>query len=77
MAHYETSQSYSTSERVLTRLGHLLERAAARLAHYRIYRNTLDELRALSDRDLNDLGFSRYMLKDVALETADKKVPLH
>lgn len=76
MAHYEASQSYSTSERILTQLGHLLERAAARHAHYRIYRNSLSELRTLSDRDLNDLGLSRCSLKDVARTAADNKVPL-
>ncbi len=35
-------------------------------ADYRLYRETLVELRALSDRDLADLGISRHALTDIA-----------
>lgn len=35
-----------------------------------IYRATFDELSALSDRDLSDLGFSRFQIPTVAHEAA-------
>ena len=37
---------------------------------YRVYRQTLTELRALSARELNDLGLNQSMLKSIALEAA-------
>lgn len=39
-------------------------------AEYRLYRATLTELRALSRRDLVDLGISAYDLKRIAREAA-------
>lgn len=45
---------------------------AARLARHRLYRATRDELGALSDRDLADLGLHRAMIDDVAREAARK-----
>lgn len=76
MAYYSETTSYSFSERLLVGGARLLERAAARHAHHRIYSDTLAELRRLTDRDLADLGLSRCMLKQLARETADKKVAL-
>ncbi len=43
---------------------------ADRVARYRLYRQTHDELAALSDRDLSDLGLSRADIADVATEAA-------
>ena len=40
-----------------------------RIADYRRYRRTLEELRALSDRDLADLQLSRFSIKAVAWES--------
>lgn len=40
------------------------------LAKRKVYRATLSELSALSDRDLNDLGISRSNIKRLALEAA-------
>lgn len=37
---------------------------------HRVYRQTLNELQALSDRELADLGLSRSALRSVALEAA-------
>ena len=37
---------------------------------YRVYRQTLAELQALSPRELNDLGLNYSMLQSVALEAA-------
>ena len=44
-------------------------RLKKRDADYRLYRRTLNELRALDTRDLNDLGLSRFGLKAVAWES--------
>lgn len=44
----------------------LMERAA----QHKMYRTTFDELNALSDRDLTDLGLNRSMIKGVALESS-------
>lgn len=43
---------------------------ADRLARHRLYRITRDELGALSDRDLADLGLHRGMIEDVARDAA-------
>lgn len=40
-----------------------------RFADYRRYRQTLAELSALSDRDLEDLKLSRFTIKSVAWES--------
>ena len=42
----------------------------ARYAQYRVYRTTLNELQALSDRDLADLGLNRANIQSVAHEAA-------
>ena len=47
----------------------LWARLGKRLADYRLYRQTLDELDALSDRELADLGLSRLQVRDVAYES--------
>jgi uncharacterized protein YjiS (DUF1127 family) len=41
-----------------------------RMAKYKMYRATLDELARLDDRDLSDLGISRSMIKGIATEAA-------
>lgn len=42
----------------------------ARYARYRVYRQTLSELSELSDRELNDLGLNRSMIRACAQEAA-------
>lgn len=76
MAFYTTTSPSSLTERLLARTSYVLDRAAKRLAHHRVYSETLAELRGLSDHDLNDLGLNRTMLKRLALEAADSKVTL-
>lgn len=39
------------------------------LADFRLYRTTLDELNALSDRELADLGLSRLAIREVAYQS--------
>lgn len=46
--------------------GSWIERIRKSIFDYRLYRKTLEELDSLSDRELNDLGLSRIVLKDVA-----------
>lgn len=37
---------------------------------YRIYKQTVKELSAMTDRDLRDIGLSRYEIEDLAYEAA-------
>ncbi|WP_223274754.1 DUF1127 domain-containing protein [Tateyamaria sp. syn59] len=48
----------------------VFEAAAERRAKQRVYRTTLNELNALSNRELADLGLHRSELKRVAWESA-------
>jgi len=43
---------------------------AERIARYRTYRTTLNELQTLSDRDLSDLGISRGEMRSIAYRAA-------
>lgn len=47
----------------------LLARIGKALADYRLYLATIEELRQLSDRDLNDLGLHRSSIRDIAHES--------
>lgn len=70
--------AYATSSRAVG-FG-LRDRVAAMVRVYnegaarrRVYRQTLAELAALSDRDLADLGIHRAQIRRVALEAANAK----
>ena len=52
------------------RVGGFLAGVSQRFAQYRTYRRTLDELEALTDRELADLGVSRQLLSAVAYRAA-------
>lgn len=52
------------------RLSELLADLREGLARRRVYRQTQDELRALSDRELADLGICRSMITRIAIEAA-------
>lgn len=56
--------------RETSRFGALLARLQHRWAAYRTYRRTLGELETLTDRELNDIGLSRWDIRRVARETA-------
>lgn len=43
---------------------------AERARKYRIYRETFNELNALSNRELADLGLSRSMIRRLAIEAS-------
>ncbi|TPE50796.1 DUF1127 domain-containing protein [Amaricoccus solimangrovi] len=50
--------------------GHGLFSAIARaVADYRLFLRTLTELRALNDRELRDLGISRYSIREIAYDS--------
>ena len=51
-------------------LSSVIDAVTGRFAKYRTYRQTVNELSALSDRALADLGLSRSMIQSVARETA-------
>nr|WP_267140380.1 DUF1127 domain-containing protein [Anianabacter salinae] len=42
----------------------------ARWESYKVYRRTVSELAALSDRELNDLGLHRSSIRGIAYEAA-------
>ncbi|RMH42256.1 MAG: DUF1127 domain-containing protein [Alphaproteobacteria bacterium] len=52
------------------RAGALFRAAAEAYRRHRLYRQTLNELASLSDRELNDLGLSRAMIRGIAYEAA-------
>ncbi len=51
--------------------GTFVEAAKTRFARYRLYRQTVHELSSLSNRELNDLGLSRAMIRGIARQAAD------
>lgn len=55
------------------RLATLMQSYQAGAARRRVYRQTIAELSALSDRDLADLGLHRALIRRVALEAANAK----
>ena len=75
MTYYTDIKAPSMTEKALAWAAQQLEQAAVLHARHRIYRESLGEMRALSERELEDLGLSRYMLKDVAMQAALKQMP--
>ncbi|QBF31237.1 DUF1127 domain-containing protein [Thalassococcus sp. S3] len=53
-----------------TRLSHWLDHVRSLFLRRKLYRETLNELSSLSNRDLADLGLNRSMLKRVAWQAA-------
>ena len=46
---------------------------ADRIAKNKTYRSTYNELQALTDRDLADLGIARSMINRIAIEASETK----
>ncbi len=69
--------AYATETRTGLSLGQRIAYIRATLAdsvaRNKVYRTTLNELSALTDRDLADLGISRSAIKSIALEAARSK----
>jgi uncharacterized protein YjiS (DUF1127 family) len=76
MAYYIETQTHSLAERLFATVAAVAQRAARKHARMRIYKDTLEELRALNDRELTEIGFNRSMLEDIAWEAATTKVPV-
>ncbi|WP_435258199.1 DUF1127 domain-containing protein [Thioclava sp. FR2] len=68
MAYVNTSRTASFG--LVDRAVLVLKSAREALERRRVYRQTLTELRSLSNRDLADLGIHRSMITRVALEAA-------
>lgn len=52
------------------RTGVFFKAIGLRLEQYKVYRNTCNELNALTDRELSDLGINRSMIQSIATEAA-------
>ncbi len=63
---YASTQGRSLASTLEADLGTAIGRARNAWMQYRSYRRTLAELRELSDRDLNDLNFTRGDLSAIA-----------
>jgi uncharacterized protein YjiS (DUF1127 family) len=73
----EKNMAYVSSNRTTTattgfgsRLAEIRKELVAAWRAQVVYRQTLSELQALSERELNDLGLNRSMLRSIALEAA-------
>lgn len=73
MATTTYGNSATVANTLRDRLAARIETARADYAKWRVYRVTMAELSALSNRDLADLGLSRSMIRGVALEAAYDK----
>lgn len=67
---YTTYGNSTVANTLRDRLVARIETARADFAKWRVYRDTVRELSALSNRDLSDLGLSRSMIRGVAIEAA-------
>lgn len=66
------SAIHLSDNRLSARLSQLKSQLGAALARRRVYRTTVNELRALSNRELADLGLHRSMIKRIALDAANE-----
>jgi uncharacterized protein YjiS (DUF1127 family) len=57
-----------------SRLDALLNHLQRRWDVYKTYRRTVEELELLSDRELNDVGISRYDIRGIARQSAEMEV---
>ena len=60
---------FNTKHRSARRAG-IIGGLTQRVKRYRTYRQTLDELEAMSDRELEDLNISRHMMRGIAYRAA-------
>jgi len=60
--------------RETSRLDALLKSLQHRWDVYMTYRRTVEELQLLSERELNDIGISRFDIRAIARESAEMEV---
>ena len=60
---------FNTKHRSARRAG-IIGGLTQRVQRYRTYRQTLDELESMSDRELDDLNISRHMMRGIAYRAA-------
>ena len=60
----------ATSPTLADRISSITKAVSSAIARRRVYARTLRELNALSTRELNDLGISASMIREVAREAA-------
>ena len=65
-----TNTSAAAGAGLMDRIASALKSTKAALHRRRVYNQTVAELRALSTRELNDLGIARTMITRIALEAA-------
>lgn len=70
MAYANIELSRSTGHGLVVRSRQLLDALSRRIAQASVYRQTIRELSALSNRDLADLGIHRSEIKRLATEAA-------
>jgi uncharacterized protein YjiS (DUF1127 family) len=58
--------------RETSRLSTFFASLAQRWAAYQTYRHTLSELETLNDRELNDIGISRWDIRRIARDSASQ-----
>ncbi len=68
MAYMNTSTAASLG--LMDRAAAVMKSIKEAMRRRRVYNQTVSELRALSTRDLTDLGISRSMITRIALEAA-------
>jgi uncharacterized protein YjiS (DUF1127 family) len=63
------TMSYELNGGAVNGTAGLFDRVRKAWADHKLYRATLDELSALNDRELADLGLTRFMVREVAYES--------
>ncbi len=64
------TQTYFRPLGLTQRLQAIRTQIADAMERRKVYRTTLNELESLTSRDLDDLGISRTMIRDIAYEAA-------
>ncbi|SLN19501.1 hypothetical protein RUM8411_00666 [Ruegeria meonggei] len=77
--YWVTNMAVATQQTALkgapaTGLTSLIEVAKTRFARYRMYRQTVNELSELSDRELADLGLHRSMIRRLAMQATEEQL---
>ena len=67
---YASNQSTTVQSGLSARFDALMIDLRARLARRKVYRQTVNELSALSDRELADLGLNRSEIRRIAYQAA-------